>query len=794
MIYLDTETCGLHGVAVILQYAIDDSEIEIYNLWKNKLSSTLNLLRLIAEHKEGICGFNLVFDWFHIQKIYNIFSLALERLGDIIPEEHIESIAYLEKEARDGKCIKPCNVLDLFLVAKKGRYQSTMDRKDVKIRKVPLTLAQPLADELNRRIKLNELYFARRKDKSKPWHVLDCIDRKTGTPDPDFRDVVLTFAPSSALKALAVDALGIPAKDILKFGKVALDKKLFPKELGFAPFWEAVGYTWGWPSYLKFHIEHWEHNEKAREYAALDVEYLRRLRLVLGNPQAGDDDSVLTCAIASIRWRGFKIDIDRLKKLRADKMALMQTAPRSPQKVKELIWPLLTDDQKIHTQGSTKGVILEWLKEAKTDCSCTCEGEKLADEDCKACSGKGWVPHPAAKVAKMVLESRKAKKDVENIDKILLAGRFHASFKIIGALSGRMSGSDGLNAQGQRATKEFRSCFPLAPDGMSLIGGDFESFEVVIALAEYRDKQLEHDLQEVGVCPDCKGKKEVFSKKEDKTITCQGCNGSGQTKKKIHGIFGSLVYGKSYEDIVFSKGEDFDMYKRGKSGLFSQMYGGNYFTLMDRLGLDEAGARRGEEAWKRKYPGIANAQRKVQLSFQSMRQPDGIGKKVVWQDPAEYIESMLGFRRYFTLENQICKALYDLGEKPPTEWQNIKVRVVRRDRAQSASGAVRSALFGAAFNIQSSNTRAATNHRIQSTGAGITKRTQCRIWEFQPTGVSDWVVMPMNVHDELMNPCKPEIKEQVYAAVMEEVNRYKEIIPLISISWENNMATWADKT
>ena len=223
------------------------------------------------------------------------------------------------------------------------------------------------------------------------------------------------------------------------------------------------------------------------------------------------------------------------------------------------------------------------------------------------------------------------------------------------------------------------------------------------------------------------------------------------------------------------------------------MYGGNYFTLMDRLALDEAGARRGEENWKRQYPDIANAQRAVQDAFQSMRQPGGLGKKVEWHEPADYIESMLGFRRYFTLENRICRALYDLSSTPPKDWTNLKIQVVRRERTQSASGAVRSALLGAAFNIQSSNTRAATNHRIQSTGAGITKHVQVRVWAIQPAGVHPWRLTIMNIHDELMSPCKPEYKQEIETIVRREVEHFRPLVPMIGIDWSNDLKTWADK-
>ena len=75
MIYLDTETCGLHGLPVLLQYAIDDGPIELYSIWKNPIYQTLELIEMIVNHPGGICGFNLAFDWFHICKIYTVLSL-----------------------------------------------------------------------------------------------------------------------------------------------------------------------------------------------------------------------------------------------------------------------------------------------------------------------------------------------------------------------------------------------------------------------------------------------------------------------------------------------------------------------------------------------------------------------------------------------------------------------------------------------------------------------------------------------------------------------------------------------
>ena len=117
-----------------------------------------------------------------------------------------------------------------------------------------------------------------------------------------------------------------------------------------------------------------------------------------------------------------------------------------------------------------------------------------------------------------------------------------------------------------------------------------------------------------------------------------------------------------------------------------------------------------------------------------MRQPAGIGSAVVWAEPAEYIETFLGFRRYFTLENTICQALFNLARNVPAEWRACKVKLVRRDRVQTASGAVSSALDGAAFQMQAANMRAAANHEIQSPGADGMKAVQRRLWDLQPAG------------------------------------------------------------
>jgi len=780
MIFLDTETCGLHGMPVIIQYAVDDGPIQIHNFWKVPIYKSLQLIEWICSQE--VCGFNLAFDWFHLNKIYNVFNNYID--PNEIPEYAIKELADIEKESRDGKCLKPKAACDILLLARKTNYQSTMDRHPIRIKRVPTQLAYKLAENLEKGIQLKELYFARRADKDLPkWKVEDLKD-----PDPNFRNVVLRFAPSAALKVLVVDALGLDPKEVTLFSDIGVDKRFYPEELGYAPFAEAVepNKIWKktWPAVIEHHIDHWQHNEKARKYAGADVEYTRRMYEFFGSPEPGDDDSELACMVASVRWKGFKVNIDQIKKLRAGLLDLIASTPIAPNRVKDFIWPHLSDDEKLITEGSTKRVILEKMEKWRNACP-DCEGE-----GCDQCD-KGLVIPEAAKRAAQVLKARKAAKEIELYDKLILAGRFHASFKVIGTLSSRMSGSDGLNPQGIKSTKQVRKCFPLAFDNEKLCGGDFESFEVTIAEAIYNDPKLRRDITTIIDCYDCgmTGKD-----KKDPNKICGECGGTLRTTQKIHGLFAMKMYpGKTYKEIIESKGTALDMYTNGKKGVFLKIYGGNANTMVDRIGIDLETAEKADKDFNVEYQGVFKAQKQVYDNFCSMRQPGGIGSKVIWNDPAEYMESLTGFRRYFTIENEICKYLYNLANDPPKEWQGIQIKVIRRDREQNVSGAIRSAIFAAAFNIQSSSMRAAGNHRIQSTGAIITKRTQRRIWDIQPHGIHNWVVRPMNIHDEIMVVTSDDQLQRIEDDVKEVVNGYKEIVPLISIDWSQKLNTWADK-
>lgn len=745
MIFFDTETCGLHGPTVLIQWAEDDGPIHLHNVWRNKVDDTLKLIEYFCE--KGVIGFNLAFDWFHLAQTYTTLLLL-----DKNNEPNINEYAAYESVARDGPCIKPAHAFDIMLHARKGPYQSTMNRKDIVVKRVPRVLAAALCRVLDEKVILKDIYFARSSNPKQRFTIQEI-------EDTDFVNIILRFKPSSALKTLAIDALELDSalafKDIAPPGK--------PYEVGWAPFATAVSSAekrWGvrverhwefaWPVHIEQHINHWEHHVDARAYAEDDVTYTRGLYKHLGSPDVDDTDSILACMVGAVRWRGFSVSLEKIKELRQLAIVKAASAPKAPNHVRKYITEVMTDAERAVIAESTKRVVLEAISEWNND---------------------------AGTRARECLDARKATKEIELYDKIIQAGRLHASFKVIGTKSARMSGADGLNPQGIKHDKVVRSAFTLAWPGLRLEGGDFDAFEVSIADAVYGDEELRKQLLSCSVCG------------EQFDVDLTDCPKCGGERKKIHGLFGQALSGKSYADVVASKGTEDDWYDKGKRGVFSQFYGGNENTLVTKLGVTEDVARKAQQTFAKRFKGIGTARQLIEELYSPLRQPNGIGTQVEWHEPDEYVESIYGFRRYFTLEWMICRELYNLANKLPPAWKSLNQRVVRRDREQKIGGAVMSALFAAAFNLQGQVFRAAANHVIQSPGATITKELQRVLWEHQPVGVSDWKVLPMNVHDEVMCPtCIEGLADEINAFVKSHRNK----VPLLKLTWQE-LETWANK-
>jgi exosome complex RNA-binding protein Csl4 len=748
MLRLDTETCGLHGVATILQFAKKGDSVSIHEFWREPVRRSMHIIEDITN--EIVVGFNLAFDWFHLQKIYNMF----ERIGNKLEPPSIQEMASVEKAARDGSCIKPVSAFDLMLHFRSTPLQSTMNRGDIRIRKVPTQLAQELADELTKRIEFDPLLFAVRRKFAPVFQVRDVDDK------PHLKDIVLRFNASQALKSLAVHLLG--ASSVIRYDDIQPFR--FPKEHGYAPFHEAVTEDWkkgklAWPSIMQEHIDHWAYNKKAREYATDDVVYTAKLHDYVGNHLHGDTNSILACCVASCRWKGYAVDLEKLKVI-IEKYKLQLKAPMSPGAVKEWILPHLTPIEQIMCRDKKTGK----LSTSKAALHAMFDLEK---------------PELDVKI-KAVLAARKAKMKIQVLQKIMKAERFHASMKVVGTLSNRMSGTDQLNPQAIDSSDEVRKPFTMAFPDEDLTSGDMMSFEVGIADACYEDPELRKQLT---MCEKCLIQVYVV----DGKLKCPKCG--GKETRKFHALFGMGFFNMTYEEILATKGQDPDRYKQAKVAAFSTLFGAQFQKLMDYFHISETAAIEGLALFWNTYKKAGAARLKIEREFTSIDPKD-------WslREPKGSMDSLLGWTRHFQLENQIVKALYELTKDMPKKWKEMKIYTNRGNNKgeQLVVNAVRSALFGAAFGIQNKTIRQAANHEIQSTGAGITKETQRAVWDFQPAGVHKWMVRPLNIHDELQVPCDPSISDKVIEAVRAKVETFRPLIPLVAIDFDR-AKNWSEK-
>ncbi|OGN96959.1 MAG: hypothetical protein A2Z77_00485 [Chloroflexi bacterium RBG_13_51_36] len=782
-VYLDSETVGFAGMAVLLQYAWEDGPVELFDVWLRPVRDTLSLIERLMD--TTLVGFNLAFDHFHLCKLYTTFRL-LE--PDAIPAElDMLKVAQAEMEGRDGPCLKPRGAMDLMLHSRKGEHQALMSRHDIRIRKVPKDLSPLLKDELDARIILDPIL-------NSYWTVQDRKNSK-GVISTEFDDVVLRFRPDRGLKSLAKCCLGLDP-EFHSFREIwpTRDKPL--AELKYAPFamscndpeWKVrdkngklKGYAW--PAHIHNDIQHWSTNDEARRYGEYDVIYTRMLDAYFKYPPANDDDSILACMVGAVRWHGFKIDTEKTTELLQKSREMLAASPinvNKPTEVRDYIKEVMDPAEGLILDKSTKKANLEKIKDrfivpaGEEPEPCTaCLGA-----GCPRCRGTGQIgpgPMECSVRANRILEIKAAAKEADQHAKLLQAGRLHASFKVIGTLSSRMAGGDDLNAQGIKKSKDVRQAFPLAWNGMILCGGDFDSFEVTIADAVFQDPQMRKDLL-AGL--------------------------------SVHTVMAQGIYpDKTFDEIAASKdhadGGLVDMYKNGKQAVFALMYGGDEGTINKKLAIKMKTAEAAFDNFQKRYPGVKRARDANLDRFGAMKQDGGLGTAITWHNPDDYCETFLGFRRYFTLENLICKELYDLAHNVPKNWHQgvydetcgefVQPTCTRRDRQQTLAGATCSAIYGAAFQLQAANTRAANNHLIQSPGAMITKALQVGLWEHQPPGVNEWHVAPMNIHDEVMVVIKPELADVVAETARRVVESFRDRVPLIALSWEKFKPNWGTK-
>lgn len=808
MIFFDTESLGATGPLITIQLASlvqlqsDEKYCYYHKIWEEPLIVTIRLLEKLCTWEEGICGFNLVHDWFQINKWYNVFrQLTEEELNNESPRTLEARIAEIEARGptAEDRCLKPQKACDLMLLARAGKYQYLAKHKSIVLRKVPIQITESNNESTCTGLfkSLSERIWLPRGIKIR-WRI---SQKKTGRKD--VVDVLGDLFPSSAfldensnelkpgmatkkqtfasLKQLAALILNDPSIAEKTFEQEVLhgQKLLYKEQPDYKPW--GGGINGGWTYGLRRLCDSLYSDGAAIAYARNDIFYTYKLWQDLESPCAGDDDSELACLVGASYWKGFAIaPVDKLA-LQISKynkiIGEMESANincNSPNSVLRYLHSFCSDIDRLSIQD-TKRITLEAIER-----------------------GEEWTGHPLQEAVRKVQETRKAYKRKHLLECLISAGRFCFAMKIQGTLSSRMAGgaerelkssgkAEKLNPQGIPRETDFRSLFKLAFPDENLEGGDFEAFEPTILDAICGDEQFRKDLK------------------------------SGL---KIHLFAGSEFYGISPEDILATKGTTSDKYIRSKNGFLGWIYGAQQRRVAQVLDIDEAKVEQGYGRIARRYPKITEHRTLLRNKFIPLRQEGGAGTAIEWVEPDEKITAIKlpwqseGYSRTFTIEWAVIRGLFALANEPPDEWIKIPGQCRRTNRVQSIVGAMQSALYASIFALQEHVFRAAANHEIQCPGAQITKHLQRKIWDLQPSGIGPWKVRPFNSHDEVQVPCSvaqtvettsgslgelPPIPGNVgvvdiKTVVLQVVKELQQTIPLLKITWQTGLNNWGEKS
>lgn len=774
---------------VLFQYSDDGGPVRLHHVWKHTARQTIDLMEETADCQ--VDDWNGVFDWYHVQKIHAMLSCLNMRELDECPK--IGRMVEVERRAVFQRCIKPRAHRDLYLHATRGQYQTLMERRPVRIRRVPAIIAHELITILDERLVFDPIYFARKKEGQK-WRIDE-------TEDPDFVDLKLSFGASRTLKALHRHVFGSDPITL------PLPKELMPvQERGAGPGkkgkdkMEWYPYSDGrpgtWPDFVKAQVEYWSTNEEALKYAADDVRMTNDLIEPLGDPEPNDTDSVLAAAVACVRYRGYAVDLEKAKEqYERSSVIAVSAGDLDWRPIKRKLRELCADEMERMGITSTKDEVLETLTKWRTD-----EGPEGS--------------HPVAQFASSVRAAREARFTAGWLRKLLLVKRFHPAFNVHGSLTRRMAGGGGFNPQNVSKAPELRGVFTLKDTqetaiqylgaicptlevrearrltetlrkevvkGFVLQGGDFEGFETALAIAAWKDETLEAIV---------KGGSKAYhvlgSYLYDDVL------GDGDSDKAFIEIQRDCREGHPDIGGEHCKCNKIAYADRAKNCFYAYVYGAQELKVAQTAGVSIEKAAEALNRMAEKCIGMKAARQLIYDKLTCITQ-DREGGMFRWVDPQPLVENMLGYVRDFTQETEIIKVLFELSSSLPRDWQEIKKKVVRKDRQQTVSGATMSALFGSAKGIEARMKRQAGNCIMQSTGATICKEVQVELWTLQPIGVHEWLIQPMNVHDELESAAAPSVAPLTKGIVDSLVASYCELVPLIAMEWKPDIGSWAEK-
>lgn len=740
-LYLDTETVGLSGPVKLIQYALDDSAVQMIALpkgWENSSaikSSLYQLFNLIDSPGVTLVAFNAVFD------LFKLYTLKHYLMGN----------EYTSRE----RPVMPfrCKVLDL---------------------QIPAMLKSPLAPFAFNRGAGKSVALLRRIPTDTQEYVAGLVTEKIKPLLPSSFDLAVSVHKVPKQPKLVTLGFNVSGRLSLK----GLMSEYGLPTLKLAECWPLPerGDEKPWLPYpdpaihnpIEYQCDivlNGPKNSAFYRYSELDILYLKVLYEKLGKPEP-DYNSDCVANMAYLRYYGF--DMDRV--------ALKQAEEYYGNRVSEIE----TRIAGCNLRSSTERLAL--LKPYFPILASTSKKvlATLADDIT-----------PGGKLCASIVEYGPARQRLLQLQKVLECQtmKAHPSLRVMGTATNRMAGEAGLNWQGIPATEELDELEDnqddeqiddeveeSEPEEKTKIGlrqailtpcvGDWSSFEVVIAAQVYNDRQLQQDLR-------------------------NGVDLHSMVATTAHPKIKEL--GMSYEEFksIYDNTEHPQhswvnkIRKQIKAVVFGSFYFASGMKVAEVLGLPEFQGQQVIDDMCSRYQGLGRYRADIERRFITADTEHWRSGSI--SEMEDSVADLTGFERHWNFEKGVAIALWELGtgKRIKCGLNGTVTRTVAKG-PQSLDMAITSACLGSAIAMQAAVSRQAGNMKIQATGSSLTKKLLAIIWE-------KLRVPCLNIHDELLVPQHPNFNMASYSALVDEyVKEAQATVPMLKFKY-GQTERWSDK-
>ena len=387
LIFVDTETVGLAGPCMLIQYAEGTNGEIKYIKAQQELDKVKEFETLIDDPNITVCAYNAPFD---IAVLYRTFTNRTERLK--------------------------CNVLCLQNHAKlkhplgKFTFQRTGERAIASLKRIPAEIAEDISDYITKQLQKQVP-----KEVTVKGSIHKCTDKKNKLL-PQFKNLSFSITANFRLKTLMKyyghevqqieDVWPIPKKGTEKTHDPSFQKEAHEEVMKQCT------------AILNYDDPRAENFWK---YATDDVKYIQELYLKLGSPEPDYNDSVSHIVGFTYHY-GFELDTDILNKMKKDCEEFMKECENMPFNINSSVQKLAYFKEK-HPKMSLKNCDKYVLKKLASK----------GDTDAQQLMDYGATKQMYDQCIKLH----------ETTDK-----KGHPNFRVIGTATQRMAGSGGFNWQG----------------------------------------------------------------------------------------------------------------------------------------------------------------------------------------------------------------------------------------------------------------------------------------------------------------------------------------------------------